>query len=151
MNFYKKSKNKVDNIFSSMFNSDNVISNVSSNGSITQISSGNSTVQINGKTYKGNNVKIIGDKVIIDGVSQEVTLSGPTVEVIVQGNCGDITTENGTINVKGTSKEVKTHNGQVTVGGDILGSIKTHNGNVSVKGSIAGNCRTHNGNINSRG
>ncbi len=146
MNFYNKSKKKVKEIFSSS----NEKNNISNTGSITQINTQGSSVTINGKTYKGNNLNIINNKVIIDGVEQDDILSGPTVEVMVNGNCGDITTENGVVKVSGNSKNIKTHNGAVTIDNNIQGDVKTHNGNVYAKGDIAGNCKTHNGNINSR-
>jgi hypothetical protein len=144
--FYTKSKKVVDTLLDT-FRGGNTIRNISNKGgSITQISSSGS-INVNGKSYKGNNIQINGDRVIIDGEVQEGSLSGPEVTIIVEGDCGDISTEFGDITVKGTSKDVKTHNGQVTVGGNISGNVKTHNGNVKVSGSINGDCKTHNGNI----
>jgi len=148
--FYKKSKLLIDSLSNSMNRliQGNSIGNISS--SATQINSnGNSKVIINGTVYSGNSVQIDGDKVIIDGKLQD-TIEQKEIKIVIQGDCEDITTTNGTVNVSGSAGNVKTHNGTVNVEGSIVGDCETHNGNVKVKGSIVGKCKTHNGNISGR-
>ncbi|MEA1972446.1 MAG: hypothetical protein U9N34_04010, partial [Candidatus Cloacimonadota bacterium] len=104
--FYKKTKKAIDVLTDGMnklvqsthITKSNTIGNISSSGNITSISTnGKSRVEINGDVYSGNSVIIKGNKVIIDGVTQEAELTGPEVIVNVQGDAGDISTENGTI------------------------------------------------------
>ena len=95
---------------------------------------GSSTVSVNGKTYKGNNIEVKNGKVWIDGKPAEdyaapgdklhtynVTINGnPQAvatlgDVTVNGNCGDIATT-GAVTVKGNSEDIATM-GTVTVGG----------------------------------
>jgi hypothetical protein len=93
------------------------------------ISGGNSTVQINGVTYEGNNVSIVNGKVVVDGKTQEQALIG-NIEVIVHGN-PDV---------------VESMSGDVTVHGNIAGSVNTMSGNVVAK-AIGGSVSTMSGNI----
>lgn len=78
------------------------------------------TITFNGKTYRGNNIEIKNDKVIIDGVVQDRGLSG-IIEIKVNGSL---------INLKTDSN--------VTVHGDVLGSVNAGN-NVIVNGDILNN------------
>ena len=121
--------------------------NFQSNTSSSFFSTG-STVQINGQTFSGGDVSVIGNKVIIDGkeVNYDKASSG-TLNIIVQGNCGDITSENGNITVNQNTNNVESKNGTINVKGSVGGSVENKNGNIKVQGNVQGNCTTKNGNI----
>lgn len=75
----------------------------SGNGNISMTGDGNIT--INGVNYKGKNVSILNNAVIIDGVVQKETVSG-VVSVQVTGNIANFTC-----------------NAPATIKGDVYGSV----------------------------
>ncbi len=104
-------------------------------------------VTINGKTYKGNNLQISGNQVFIDGKQvgpqEGETTINITVDSNVQtldvdycdkleitGDCGNVTSKNGDIQVKGN------------VGGDVINK----NGNIVCR-DVGGDAETKNGNV----
>ena len=93
----------------------------------------------------GQDGKLIVDgKVIADGMSQCY------VKITVDGDCHDLTTHNGDVVVKGNiTNNIKTSNGDVTIGEFCNGTITTVNGDVECKGDIYGNISTKMGNISS--
>ena len=101
-------------------------------------------IKINGKVYQSNNVSIINNKVIVDGVvidlekSLTVNLEG-NVETLTVDACNSIT-------VSGTAGKVKTTSGDIKCG-DILGDAKTMSGDIDAK-VIHGNAETMSGDIN---
>jgi len=119
-----------------------------SNSSSTVFSTG-STIQINGQNFTGGNVSIINGKVIIDGeeVQYENNSKNPVINIVVQGNCGDITSDNGNITVQQNTNNVSSKNGTIKIDGSVAGSVDNKNGNISVRGNVQGNCITKNGNI----
>jgi len=121
--------------------------NSQSNTSSSFFSTG-STVQINGQTFTGGDVSVIGNKVMIDGVDVNYSENtGSTINITVQGNCGDITSENGNITVNQNTNNVESKNGTINVKGSVAGSIENKNGNIKVQGNVQGDCTTKNGNI----
>lgn len=96
-------------------------------------------IQINGKTYVGNNIQISNNKVIIDGVVQESGASG-VVEVNVTGDIGSL-------KVTGSA----TVNGNVKGSVDAGGSVKCGNvsGDVDAGGSV--NCGSVGGDVDAGG
>lgn len=122
------SKNKQSNSISNSF------SNISTNGS---------SISINGKRYRGNNVEVNNGKVIIDGVVQ--IDDSRNLEIIVEGNAGDITSTDGDIVVL-NAKSIESKNGNIVVKGYVDGDCITKNGNIQAN-KINGNCHTKNGNI----
>jgi len=115
--------------------------NVVSSGSYVK-TGGYSSISIGGRTYVGNNVSILNNRVFIDGVEQtegyakdgqhsyEVTVNATNLEsldtvgaVTVNGNCGKIDTT-GSVTVRGDSGSIDT-TGAVNVGGNCSGRINT--------------------------
>lgn len=97
-------------------------------------------------------VSIINGKILIDGKSLEEyekeSGNQVVVNVHVHGDCESI--ENcDEIHVDGNCGKIRTHNGEVRVGGDVTGSVSTHNGNINC-GNVGGDVDTHNGNISYR-
>lgn len=100
---------------------------------------GNSTVTINGKTYQGNNINILNNKISVNGFEElydRDDVKNHTYRVSIVGNPQLVETV-GNVDVTGNSGNIKT-TGSVTVGGN-SGSINTV-GSVTVKktsGSIS--------------
>jgi hypothetical protein len=103
----------------------------------------NGRVVIDGKEFNGNNISIDGDTVIVDGVAQQGTLTGP-VNVVVHGdvqilenrsgnvtaqNVGNIKTVSGDVDCNAVSGSVQTVSGDVDCD-EIGGSVKTVSGDV---------------------
>lgn len=105
---------------------------------------GKSTVTIDGKTFSGSSISISGNKVIVDGVTQEGELVGD-INVTVNGDCQSVENSNGTVEVKGSAGSVRTSNGRITCG-NVGGDVTSSNGTITC-GAVTGNVRTSNGNI----
>lgn len=112
-----------------------------------QIKTSGSSVTIDGKTFTGRNVSILGNKVVIDGVEQPGELVGP-VSVTVNGNAELVESGSGRIDVAVSAGRVKTMSGDVQCG-DVTGDVGTMSGDVTC-GSIGGSVKTMSGNIRHR-
>jgi len=105
-------------------------------------------ITINGKTYTGNNIQVINNKVIIDGVDISNDIDAKEINITVQGNLGVLEVDHaklveihGDINILNNgSGDVKCQN--------INGSVKSGSGNIS-SSSIGGNVQTGSGNVKS--
>jgi hypothetical protein len=97
-------------------------------------------IQINGKTYVGNNIQINNNQVIIDGVVQKQDGISGVVEVKVEGDIGSL-------KVTGSA----TVNGNVKGSVDAGGSVKCGNvsGDVDAGGSV--NCGSVGGDVDAGG
>ncbi|CAL9981956.1 hypothetical protein VPHD479_0246 [Vibrio phage D479] len=112
------------------------------------VTSSSKTV-INGVVYKGNNISIQGDKVVVDGVVQTPGLSVGPINVVVEGDCGQLDCAAGDVVVKGNvTGDVETGSGDVECL-NVGGSVRTGSGDVKAK-NIAGSVRTGSGDINKR-
>lgn len=97
---------------------------------------------------KGSSIQI-GGKLIVDGVVITDGLEHCSISVTVEGDCHDLTTTNGDVEVKGSvGNNIKTTNGDVEAK-DVQGSITTGNGDVTC-GTVGGNITTRLGSINHR-
>ena len=108
------------------------------------ISMKNGKCVIDGKSFTGNNISINGNKVIVDGVTQDGELVGD-ITVTVHGDVEALENTNGNVKANNVGS-VKTTNGKVTCV-DVAGDVKTTNGDVNAK-SILGKVTTVNGDIN---
>ncbi|QFT40052.1 MULTISPECIES: hypothetical protein [unclassified Vibrio] len=90
----------------------------------------NGSVSIDGRSFTGRSICIIGDKVIVDGVEQAGELVGD-IQVKVDGNVESLQTISGDV-----------------VANDI-GSVTTTSGDVECQ-SITGNVKTISGDVRSR-
>lgn len=111
------------------------------------------TITINGKTIKHSaqgDVCIANGKVTIGGVdvSDLDSIEEKQINIVIDGNVGYLSTEDGDITVNGNVKDVTTKNGNVTCG-DVDFDVETKNGNVKC-GSVTGSVTTKNGNITRR-
>ena len=90
-----------------------------------------------------------GNRIIIDG--KDVTgldaFSEKEINITVEGNCTEVSTEVGNITIKGSvTKSVKNTNGNIDISGDVGGEVKTTNGSIDC-GDVSGDADTTNGNI----
>lgn len=107
---------------------------------------GGSTVNINGKVYRGNSVSIEADgTILVDGKPQAGQPAVGPITVTVNGNCDKITTASGDVEVKGAAGSITTASGNVTCQ-DVHGSIQTASGDVACK-NVTGSVRTMSGDI----
>jgi len=103
-------------------------------------------ITINGVTYKGNNIVVNNNKVIIDGVKVD-TKDYKEINIVVSGNLNSLEVDScNTISIGGHCEDIETTNGDVDVSGDVHGNVKTTNGDVTAK-SIIGKVKTTNGDI----
>ena len=116
-------------------------------------------IQINGKTYQGNNITMKNGKVFIDGKPADtgkektinVVVHGPidvleidTCNVVtVNGNVGDIKNGAGDLTVNGSVfDKIKSGAGDIEVEGDVNGNVETGAGDFTVKGNVYGKVKT---------
>lgn len=104
----------------------------------------NGTITIDGKTFSGKSVQINGNKVVVDGVTQEGELVGD-ISVVVNGDCETVDSSNANVTVKGSVGSIRTTNGEI-ICGPVGGEVSSNNGNISC-GTVAGGVKTINGNI----
>ena len=109
---------------------------------------GNDTTRqyiVSGNSISIDSQLIVDGKVITDGIGN------CTVNVTVEGDCHDLRTGNGRVDVRGSvMNDVHTSNGRVDVKNGVGGNVTTSNGRVTVThGSIKGNVKTTNGRISS--
>lgn len=85
-----------------------------------------SKITINGKTYFGNNVSVVNNRVYIDGVLKDDDLPSGIVKLVVEGTLNHLECD--------ASVEAQQITGDVTAGGSIkCGDV---GGNVNAGGSV---------------
>lgn len=109
-----------------------------------KISMKNGDVVIDGRSFTGRNITINGDKVIVDGVTQEGTLVG-NITVTVNGDVDQLSTTSGKVYAT-TVTSVKTVSGDVRCQ-DVHGNVQTVSGDVDCT-KILGSVKTTSGDIN---
>ncbi len=103
-------------------------------------------VTINGKTYNGNNLSVVNNKVYIDGklVDQE---DAKVINIHVEGNIETLDVDHcDVLEIKGNCGNVTSKNGNIVVKGDVEGDVTNKNGNI-ICGNVAGDADTKNGNV----
>lgn len=93
-----------------------------------------STITINGRSYSGSSVSIVGDRVIIDGVLQNGDRLSGVISIEVTGDLADLTTD-ASATVTGDVRGNLSAGGSVTCGA--VGGALNAGGSVSC-GSISG-------------
>jgi hypothetical protein len=104
---------------------------------------GRGRVVIDGKEFTGRNVKIDGNKVIIDGEVQDGELIGD-VSIKVFGNVETLNTTSGDVTARNVGS-IKTTSGDVECG-NVSGSISTMSGDVDCE-DISGDVSTMSGDV----
>ena len=105
---------------------------------------------INGKTIitNGGSIQVGNGKIIIDGV--DMTPDSKEINIEVVGNVETLEVDTcNKVKITGDVKSVKSHNGNIDIGGNVSGDVSTHNGNIDC-GDVQGSVTTRNGNIKHR-
>lgn len=107
------------------------------------------TININGKTYRGNNVAIINGRVLIDGKEVSNQSPGPRIDIVVHGNLETLQVDCcDKVKVDGSVGSLSTVSGDVSCG-DVSGDISAVSGDVAC-GNVQGNISTVSGDIRRR-
>lgn len=106
-------------------------------------------ITINGKVYRNvsGHMEVTDKGIFVNGKPIEEWGEAPVVKIELHGNVENIISENADVEVKGNATSVNTKNGNIGIGGDVLGNVDTKNGNVSISGKVEGDVTTKNGNI----
>ncbi|MEN8258197.1 MAG: hypothetical protein ABFS09_10095 [Thermodesulfobacteriota bacterium] len=105
----------------------------------------NGSVDIDGRSFSGSSISINNNgKVIVDGIEQDGQLVG-NITVTVNGDAESIHNGSGDVYAK-TVGNITTEDGDVTVEGDVSGSITTNSGDVRCN-SVAGSVNSESGDI----
>lgn len=107
-------------------------------------------IEINGRSFSGSNISIIGGKVIVDGKEVDGLQDEKEINIVVNGDIETLQSGNGNVSVTGSAGSVQTVNGGVEITGNVTGSIKTVNGDIRC-GEVHGSVNSVNGNITRKG
>jgi hypothetical protein len=104
-------------------------------------------ININGKSYSGNNVVINNNQVIIDGKNvTDEHKDSKTINIVVNGNLNTLDVDVAeTVTVNGDAGSVEVVNGNINCG-NVKGGVKTVNGDVEA-GYVEGGISTVNGDV----
>lgn len=106
------------------------------------------TVHINGMTFSGSNLSIVGGKIFVDGKEVEVKeTKTKEIRVTVEGNIETLEVESGSVEIVGNVGNIEITSGNLKVTGDINGNAEITSGNIKVQGKIGGNASVSCGNI----
>ena len=108
-----------------------------------KIKMNNGRVDIDGRSFTGNCVQIIGNKVVVDGVTQDGELIGD-ISVVVHGDAESIVTGSGDVTANNVGR-ITTASGDVKCN-DVSGSITTASGDVECA-LVHGNVSTMSGDV----
>lgn len=106
-------------------------------------------VVINGRTYQGNvSITQQGDKTVIISSDGETILEPcPVINVVVNGDVGEIDVGQGTVTVNGSCNgNIRVGQGDIDVKHHVDGDVKTGMGDISC-GRVGGNVKTGMGDI----
>jgi len=110
---------------------------------IIKASSG--TINVNGQSFTGKSVSIIGNDVYIDNVKQVDNISTSKIQISIEGNCELSQTTSGNIQISGKCHTVSTTSGDVNCV-FVSGDINTISGDVNCK-EVMGNIKTVSGDV----
>lgn len=105
-------------------------------------------ININGKSYKGNNVTISNGEVWIDGkLADDINKDEKIINITISANIQKLDIDNcNKLEINGNCKDVTSKNGDIKINGSVDGNVNSKNGNI-VCGKVSGDVETKNGNI----
>lgn len=107
-----------------------------------------STIIINGVKYSGNNINMLNNKVVIDGIN--VTPDAKNITISVEGNISTLSVDMcNKINITGNIGSLSTVSGDVEITGEVGGNVGTVSGDVKC-GNISGSVKTVSGDIKNK-
>ena len=104
---------------------------------------GKGRVTIDGRDFQGKSIRIVGNKVLVDGKEQPGTLVGP-IQINVQGDVSELNST-GDVRVIGSCRKVTTVSGDIHCA-NVLGDVETVSGDIFC-GKVAGTVKTVSGDI----
>lgn len=107
---------------------------------------GKGEIVVNGISYSGTNVSIIGGIVTVDGVLQKNSFEEKILIISIDGRVDSLTTASGSVTVHGDCSNVETVSGDIVCGDVVNGSVQSVSGSVKA-GTIHGKVSTISGNI----
>lgn len=104
-------------------------------------------ITVNGKTYKGNSISVLNDRVFIDGKEVDDKGNSKTINIKVEGNIDTLEVDYcDELDIKGNCKNVTSKNGNIGIKGDVDGDITSKNGDIICR-NVTGSVETKNGDI----
>lgn len=104
-------------------------------------------ITINGKTYKGNNLQISGNQVLIDGKRVDQQEDEKVINITVEGNIDTLDVDYcDKLEITGDCGSVTSKNGNIQVKGNVNGDVTNKNGNIVCR-NVAGDAETKNGDV----
>lgn len=95
-----------------------------------------SSITVNGRTYRGNNVSIVNGKITVDGKEVD-TPSEKKIHITIDGDIGSLNLDCGEIEVSGDVGNLVSHCGNVTLGGDVKGAATLNMGDLECENIFA--------------
>lgn len=104
-------------------------------------------ITINGKSFKGNNVSIINNEVIIDGKKANSDDDSKIINISIDGNIESLNVDYcEKIEVVGECESVSSKNGNIAIQGNVSGDVTNKNGNIICR-NVGGDASTKNGDV----
>ena len=104
-------------------------------------------VTINGKTYKGNNVSVINNEVFIDGKRADQTEDTKVINITIDGKVETLDVDYcDKLEITGDCGNVSSKNGNIQVKGNVSGDVTNKNGNIVCR-DVGGDAETKNGDV----
>ena len=102
---------------------------------------------INKNNYKGNNLQINKNQIFIDGELVELKEDEKSINITVNGNIEMLNVDYcNELKIIGDCKDITSKNGNIQVEGNVNRNITSKNGNIICR-NVGGDIETKNGNI----
>lgn len=95
-----------------------------------------SSITVNGRTFKGNNVSIVNGKITVDGKEVDMP-EEKQIHIRIDGDIGSLNLDCGEIEVSGDVGNLVSRCGNVTVGGDVKGEATLNMGDLECENVFA--------------
>lgn len=107
-------------------------------------------ININGKSYQGNNLTIVNGKVFIDGVEQTPEDKAKEISITVDGNIDTLKVDSAIwVKINGHVNNASTISGDLHIAGDVRGAASSVSGDIECD-DIGGSVSTISGDIKQR-
>ena len=106
-------------------------------------------ITINGKSYKGKSVSIINNEVIIDGrrVNDSDIDNAKVININIDANIDTLSVDYcETLEITGDCGNISSKNGNISVKGNVRNDVSNKNGNIVCR-NVGGDVETKNGDI----
>lgn len=104
-----------------------------------------STITVNGRTFKGNTVSIVGGDIIVDGKKVD-SPEEKEINVTITGNVKELYLDGGTITMHGNVGDLSVAHAKTIINGDIKNNVRIQHGNMECD-NIYSDVETNHGNV----